>query len=432
MEEKKQMDPIALVINGEQVDILDYMESLISGVALMESDVRTDELCAKEYLDLRDLRHQLRRHERDFSYDGNKAPKKGSSWSDVLSLCYKLLAKTGRDLELTVWFIEALIREYAFLGFYWGLHLAEHLLGHYQAEMYPKQERRAFDIDKPNEGLPCVDLTALQSLSGNYTQGSLISVVNLTPWMQMGGKGIAYWDYLQAKEHATTTKNKKELEDGAEKLSAIIACAKTQPPGFFAASLEQVQASVHKLDAISKQCTEIESQHVEQAHYERVDVDFSNLRQALNQIKKGLVHLDKVSRAAKEQKAIEEAELHASSHEEQEALAEVEGGHDADLTGGQAAEGGQAPRQRETIHDVAGARSCDTRGQAVLHIKMACNFFQKHNPHSPMGPLLVRALEWADMDFKGIMNAIFKNEGINNDLKNIFGEVLAEKNDKKR
>lgn len=79
------------------------------------------------------------------------------------------------------------------------------------------------------------------------------------------------------------------------------------------------------------------------------------------------------------------------------------------------AESGDAPAAGDEAAPAAAARPAGpsgpiaNRAQAVVRLKELGDWFARHEPHSPIVPLLRRAETWSRLDFQAVFNELLKN-----------------------
>jgi len=88
---------------------------------------------------LKDLRSAARAAERRADSEGD-AGGLSPEWQNILTLSSRSLAATSKDIELTAWLIEALVRAHGFAGLRDGLQLANGLIERYWETLHSLQD----------------------------------------------------------------------------------------------------------------------------------------------------------------------------------------------------------------------------------------------------------------------------------------------------
>jgi type VI secretion system protein ImpA len=93
---------------------------------------------------LKDLRSAARAAERRADSEGDS---QGLSpeWQNILTLASRALAKSSKDLEVTAWLVEALLRAHGFAGLRDGLRLATGLIEQYWATFHSLQDEEGME-----------------------------------------------------------------------------------------------------------------------------------------------------------------------------------------------------------------------------------------------------------------------------------------------
>ncbi len=129
----------------------------ISKKAPTGEDLRLSERDKNLYLTLRDSRQRARSIERQI----NQGIEPGGSpdWSCVYEQAILLLSTKSKDIEISAWLCEALIKLHGFAGLKEGFNLIKYYIENYWEHLYPMPD---------DEGL-YNRISALAGLNGNDT-----------------------------------------------------------------------------------------------------------------------------------------------------------------------------------------------------------------------------------------------------------------------
>lgn len=106
----------------------------ISEMNVVGVNIRLSPSDSQHYYQLRDLRQQLRRAEREETEEIEKG------WQQVIKQSHTLLQKT-KDIEIATWLVEGLVREHGLLGFYEGIKLIDYYLETFGTLLQPQPEQ---------------------------------------------------------------------------------------------------------------------------------------------------------------------------------------------------------------------------------------------------------------------------------------------------
>src|SRR5262249_38729729 len=131
-------------------------------------DLRADTGPGSAYHAVRDARFANRAAERQMLADPAATP---PDWKPVLRGGAALLAEKSKDLEITAYVIEALVRLHGFAGLRAGFRLARELVERFWERLYPL----------PDEDGMETRLAPLTGLNGQDGEGTLVSPILCVP-----------------------------------------------------------------------------------------------------------------------------------------------------------------------------------------------------------------------------------------------------------
>jgi type VI secretion system protein ImpA len=212
------------------------LESLLAPIAgdnPAGADLRADSSPTSIYYKLKDARFGARSQERDLDAAG--VTELLPEWRTILEIAPKVIAEQSKDLEVTAWLIEALIRRYGFGGLRDGFNLARGLVENFWEHLYPL----------PDEEGIATKVSPLTALNGQGADGTLIQPmrkVYLTEGMDPGP--FAAWHYEQARNLAGVTgegAREWHLSAGAVTMDQIKVSQKATPAKFYLELVEDIQ-----------------------------------------------------------------------------------------------------------------------------------------------------------------------------------------------
>src|SRR5438105_1121576 len=153
-------------------EVLDFAKLLapIPGDKPVGIDLRADPSPTSPYYAIKDARSAARAIERQI-IGGEDANSPRPDWRPVVQHGNKVLAEKSKDLEVTAYMIEALVRLNGFGGLRDGFRLARELCERFWDGLYPMPDE---------EGLE-TRVAALTGLNGEGGDGTLLAPINRVP-----------------------------------------------------------------------------------------------------------------------------------------------------------------------------------------------------------------------------------------------------------
>jgi type VI secretion system protein ImpA len=345
-----------------------------AGIALRE-----DYSPRSAYHALKDARAKARAAERNVVW-GDEAPDLRGEWRPVLELAPKILTEQSKDLEVTAWLIEALVRFDGYAGLRDGFRLARELSERFWDFLYPM----------PDEDGLLTRVAPLAGLNGEEAEGTLINPMFSVPITGEGGdRRFTISDHRQAcdvERTADPDKRAQRIAQGAVSLEVFERAVAVTPAAFFRNLLDDLQ-----------QCAE-EFGRLAAALEERCGRDIapptSNIRNALETC------LETVKGVSQHVLAAAEADAQPGSDG---ALTPVDGAS------------GRAPMRVSTREDAF---------RALLQV---ADFFKRTEPHSPVSYALEQAVRWGRMPLPELMAELIPDDATRRQLYKLVGIREAEK-----
>lgn len=331
-------------------------------------DIRINENSTALYYTVKDARNEARNKERKAQFNEEEITT-NEEWKIVLTQGIEILKNHSKDLEVTAWVIEALIRKYSIEGLTLGFELITALIDQYWEKLYPL----------PDEDGVETTVAPLAGLNGIESEGSLIPVIRqikITDDAQTDG--IALWQYQQA---LATQKGKNIEENNLDEIKELALVS----GGEFYTKL--VQQTNNCLETFKKLNTLLDGK------CGKLAPPCSFINKALNELKDHLGYISK--------ELLLQDEGLAEPVEED--IAQIE------------------PTSAQNNSALKG------RTAALAQLKQVAKYFKNAEPHSPIPYLLDRAITWANLPLPLLLKEIINDE---KSLSNAFSLTGINQKDK--
>ena len=199
----------------------------ISEDAPVGRDLRQAELDHPLYYQIKNTRNTARSQERKRAENGEHNIINPGEWKTIIGVAKKILIEDSKDLEITSWLCEALVRNNGFEGLYDGLALIKGLIENFWPDFYPQ----------PDEDGVVTQLAALAGLAGVNGPGTLIAPIKSCLMTQSrNNSSFAFWQYEQSLEISQIKDNQQrenQIKAGGIVLREIETSAQETPFDFF-------------------------------------------------------------------------------------------------------------------------------------------------------------------------------------------------------
>jgi type VI secretion system protein ImpA len=324
-------------------------------------DLRADKSATSLYYEIRGARTTARDAEK-MVFRGESPPQL-PDWKGVQRLCEKALTEQTKDLEITVYLIEALVRVHQFQGLRDGFQLASELVDRFWDKLFPS----------PDEDGESTRTKPLDSL--NNAEATLIVPIGRVPI----ATSFPYADYKEGVRLKQST-DAKVRQKGDEVLEGFKKVKEATPAEFFITLVEDLSACIKEFakfsESLKKKCGDN-------------GPPTSAIRTALTEY----LELAKTlaPAPAKEQSAeAEKAESAKSSP--------------------------ATPNKPEAI--VPGV--IRSRKQALETLQKVAAYFREAEPHSPVSYNVEQAIRWANLPLPALLTELIAEEA---PRKNVFKQV---------
>ncbi|MGD8568701.1 MAG: type VI secretion system protein TssA [Gammaproteobacteria bacterium] len=354
---------------------LDSLLQPISEESPAGVDLRADMSPTSTYNTLKDARNSARAAERKNVFDASDNTAL-NHWKTVLEIAPTVSANETKDLEITSWYIEALVRTHGFEGLLQGFRVLKGLITQYWDEVYPLPDE---------EGLE-TKVASITGLNGQGSEGVLIAPIRNIPITQGGGVDFALWQYKQAVDIQKISDEKAR----EERINAT---------GF---SMDDIQHAVREtadtdvvmLKTTIAACLD-EYRQISQLLDERCEElspPTSNIINVLEDCTAAVNHLYK------------DRNIDVANDEQGEQPEE-------------ATESGGSSKSTQTR--VGGPiKSREDAFQQILEISA---FFRKTEPHSPVSYVLEKAVKWGRMPLDQLIPELIADGSALEQYKNLTG-----------
>lgn len=308
---------------------------------------------------------------------------KTSDWSAVIEIASAALATKSKDLQITVWLTEALVKQRGFPGLRDGLRLLRGLQERLWEPLYPEIENgdleaRALVLEFLNRTLP------LPIRQVPLTQGEGYSWLRWQESRDVDNLGLKNPEAQQA-----------ALDEGKISGELFDKAVAASPRAYYEilfADLNQSWEEYQQLDRV-------------------VDEKFGREVPGLLDVKKAIEDC----RALVEGIVKKKRELEPDPTPAESESAAAEDGSPAEL-----ANGGQLPTtvrpERRVMPSLSRPGSVplepQDRADALRRLAAVAEYFRKTEPHSPVAYLVERAVRWGQMPLEQWLQALIKDENV--------------------
>lgn len=367
---------------------LDALVGPISDDSPVGTDPRADPSPTSLYYATKDARNAARNTERQAMMaedDTADSP----DWRPVLENGKELLATVGKDLEITAYLIEALVRLHGFPGLRDGFRLAHRLIEKYFDDIFPLPDEDGLETR----------VAPLTGLNGDDGEGTLISPihkVNLTDGSNFGP--YAFYHYQQAGNVAQIVDEEareEKIQKGAVSLDMFQRSVMETPSDFFQTLTEDIKEAQEAFAELSALLDEKAGS---------VAPPSSNIRHALEEC------LETVQNEARDKLAVAEAE-----EEQEEASSEEEASESED--------GETVVKVKRSGQDMG---TLQNREDAFRILLKLADFFRKNEPHSPVSFALEQIVRWGRMSLPQLLKELIRDESSRSEFFDKVGIRVSE------
>jgi type VI secretion system protein ImpA len=359
---------------------LEQLLTPIPGVNPAGVSLRDDFSPTSVYHAIKDARSAARAAERNVVW-GDDTPDLRAPWRSVADLGPRILAEKSKDLEVTAWLIEALVRLRGYAGLRDGFRLARELIERFWDGLYPLPDE---------EGLQ-TRVAPLAGLNGEEAEGTLVRPIFGVPVTgDSGERPLTVSDYQQACDldrMADPDKRAQRIAQGAATMEMFRRAVLETSAEFYGTLIEDLQGCSQEFERLRGA---LESRCGKDPRGYDLAPPTSNIRNALEACRDAIRHLAKDRLPAAEG---------ADAEQNDGALATLDGA-------------GSPGRSLQRVH------SRDDAFRALLQV---ADFFKRTEPHSPVSYALEQAVRWGRMPLPELLTELIPEESARGNLFRLVG-----------
>jgi len=343
---------------------VDALLAPISDDSPVGAKVRDDSSPTSAYLQLKDARAAARAAERRAEAAGEPAGPL-SEWETIFELAPQVLAEQSKDLEISAWLVEALIRREGFAGLRDGFKLVRGLVEQYWDLLYSMEDE---------EGV-VTKVAPITGLNGMGADGTLIQpmrMVLLTGSVGDDGpfSGYHYEQAINLAQVADADARARQADAGAVTIERFTTAVNATGAPFYIELIGDLEGAVAEFDGLTN------------ALYEKAGRDAppaSNIRDLLRKI------LDAVLSFSKDLVTRYQATMEVAAPEA-------------------VAAAGGAPAAAVAQGAISG------REDALRTLGQVADYFRRSEPHSPIANSLDELVRRARMPFSDLLLELLGEE----------------------
>lgn len=320
-------------------------------------DIRNDEKPDSIYQQIKHARMSARAAERSNMYDktNNEAI---DHWKNISVLAPEIISHYSKDLEISSWYIEALVRLHGFHGLRDCFKLTRELIEQYWDTLYPL----------PDEDGMIVRVAPLAGLNGEGAEGVLMAPIRNIPITEGNHPGpFSFWQYQQAldmqkiADPELRADNISKIGFSLDDIESAVALSSEE---FFINLRDDINECIYEYKLISQLLDERCQTHE--------SPPTSNMISVLEQC------LGSVNHLGKNKFPITIEEINTDN------ITEISG--------------------QSVSNESMG--SVGSREIAFQQLHLISEFFKKTEPHSPISYILSKAVKWGNMPLNELIGEL--------------------------
>ncbi|BFM12103.1 type VI secretion system protein TssA [Simiduia litorea] len=369
----------------EHVIDLESLKKPISEDSPQGADLRTDRSPTSAFYAIKDARNAARAAERSALFDDNVdllAP-----WKDVARLAPDILTNISKDLEVSAWYTEALIRLHGLAGLRDGLALIKCLVTEHWEGLYPQ----------PDEDGMETKVAPLTGLNGDGGDGTLLAPLrNMPITLEDAGGLFSFWQYQQARDADRIV----DEDEKSDRIDVMGYSLKNITDTILSTSVSDSVAIVDTLE----ECLDYfkSTQAALRQNCDKFAPPSTNISNLLEEL------LRTTRFMYKEKIEENEALINAANANDQESSAEGTPDMETGAPGVKLVQGPIADRE-----------------DALRRLEEIAAYFRRYEPHTPIGPSLERLVSWGRMTVSDLMMQLLPEES----ARGLFSQLTGVKLD---
>jgi type VI secretion system protein ImpA len=335
-------------------------------------DLREDATPTSVYYKIKDARTTARNLERQAITAEDASQVARPDWGPILKLGPEILTTKAKDLEITAWIIEGLIRTKGYAGLRDGFRLARELSEQFWEKLYPLPD----DYGVETRVFP------LTGLNGDDAEGTLIAPVTLVP-ITKDGYTLSLYKQAAELDRLDPTKREQRIAGGAVTMTVFERSVRDTGADFYRELISDLEGA---RDEYAKLCEFLGDKCGSAAP------PASNIRGALSEA------LDAVVAISRPLMPIDSA---------------------PDGAGGLVVQGGGAVRGGNN-------GPIATRDDALVALLQVADFFRRTEPHTPVSYALEQAVRWGRMSLPDLLTELVPDQAARDNMFKLVGIRPAE------
>jgi type VI secretion system protein ImpA len=356
-------------------DVLDFETLLapIPGDSPTGVDLRAAPSPVSVYYKVKGARTAARAAERQMVLDEDEAAGNLPDWRPVLEHGVKALSEKSKDLEITAYLTEALVRLHGFPGLRDGFRLARELVERFWDGLYPLPDEEGVETR----------VSALVGLNGEEAEGTLIIPIAkapITAETNVGCFSVASYQQAQALQKISDSgARQRKIAEGTPSLELLQKAVSETPGPFFVRLVDDITRASEEF---AKLCAAVEERG------QGYSIPSSNIRTALESA------LDVIKDLARDKLQAAQAQQTAA-----EAVA----------AGPDGAAGPAAAGPAVAAVDVV-AQVIRSREDAFQQLTKLADYFRRTEPHSIVSYALEQVVSWGRMPLPELLSELIADE----------------------
>ncbi|MBL8798955.1 MAG: type VI secretion system protein TssA [Planctomycetia bacterium] len=361
--------------------VLDFAKLLapLPGDGPAGIDLRTDASPESLYFAIKGARNAARAAERQAAMADEESKPPPPDWKPVLQNSIKAIGEKSKDLEITAFLTEALVRQHGYAGLRDGFRLARELVEKFWDVLYPRPDEDGLETR----------LGGLVGLNGDDAEGTLIAPIARVPITEKTSVGqLTAANYLEAVavgKIADPKAKQRKIDQGTPTLDTFQKAVSETSNAFYATLVQDLAEAQQEF---AKLCATLDPKCGPQAP------PSSNIRSALE------AALEAINAVAKAK--IDAAAAATAPKPEAAAPAAKPGAPAA----------GAAPAESADV--------IRTREDAFKVLQKVADFFKRTEPHTVIAFTIEQVVRWGRMPLPELLAELIPEEAAR---KNLFKQV---------
>ena len=354
----------------------------IEGELSVGPDLRLDTSHTSDYSQIKDARRAARDAERNNMFDGDST-EANEQWQKIFLLAPKVLATQSKDLEISCWLTEALVRKSGFQGLKDGFSLIRQLIENFwQQGLYPIEDEDGIETR----------IASIAGLNGEGAEGVLLSPIrNSFITEDASYEPFSLWQYQQAIDISRLSDERKQSDQierigfSMESIEKAVAQSSSE---YYTSLYEDIEICLTEYKAIDSLLTEFCGSFEAPPSSKIIEL-LEDAKGAINHIAKAklpIVIETSVSDEESENESIDEAATSSAA----------------------------TPSNAVTT-------ALNSRDDAFKQLNTIAEYFKKTEPHSPISYMLTKTVKWGNMPLEELMKELIPDSSSRDTYSSLTG-----------